>query len=1230
VAIRSTPTPALLADHRRPVLPDDPDDLFALLKKACQGAPHPDALPGEVSRRAAHGALGSRDLHQVLLVAADRERWAAAREAAWAAAARAPEHAVTILHLEAQRSGTSLGMAEGTAEGVFTAQASFPGAVPVIGQLAHGTSKKAARQAAALSLLAALADFPDPAAPAVPATAPSVPTPPEPADRELAEWLDFGVARDHPEPALAEALTNRRMTVRMLYLLLFETDPRGWAELRAAAWEQLCVAPHAAGGVLALRTQAKRWPSVTYLEVGDTTSVAVTEDEHGLLVGEPATAATRKGARAAAARAMIEELMPPLAAPPEPPAETENPIGELNQRAQIGEIEDLRYKLSATGPPHAPDFICTAACARLTMELSATAAGRSKAEAKAAAATALIDRLAEADHGVPHQPARTAAAHTRHAAITGRMLRAGCGFGYWQGRLELGPLPEPLTGWTATLAQALPGLATAPGPWGEATRAVLEAVAEQRVHPSVDASGRDRWLPLLAAPVPEPVPADYAGDVADLLLRPPGAQLVMGQVRYASPPRVLADRSSDWADRCAERANPTPPQPIIIRIHPGDTPRAELSPERLGEPELRVLRRAARQWPPLDRIRRGETALTGTEVTALLARALPGITVEWPSELARQVAAGTVLRTEGGYSSTSAVAVDWRLFLDGDPLTDEEQTAVAGADGMVWLRGRWVVADPALLRRQRPDQVTGAQALAAALTGQITMDGWRVPCAPGGGLRELVVRLRQGPGIGVEVPPGLTAALRDYQRRALDWLARVTAAGFGALLADEMGLGKTLAVIAYHLHRNAQQSAPRLPALVVCPASLMANWEREFGRFAPGVAVRRYHGPARDLTGLAPGAVVVTSYGTMTNDAARLAGTPWTLVVADEAQQIKNHRSQVARALRAIPAETRIAVTGTPVENTLTDLWAILDWTNPGLFGTLSPFRQRYGEAERNPGGEAATALARLIGPFVLRRRKSDPGVAPELPEKVISDRFVTLTAEQAALYRAVTSQALDRIRTSSGIARRGHVLRLLQALRQICNSPAQYLRESPTGWDPDAESARSGKLQALEELLEAVLTAGEAALVFTGYVSMGHLLMAHLTARGAAADFLHGGVPVKRRQELVDRFQAGTTSVLVLSVQAAGVGLNLTRASHVIHVDRPWNPAVEDQATDRAHRIGRHDPVQVHHLIAEGTVEDRIAELLARKRQLTEAVLVGGETALTELDDAELAALIELSGGTT
>ncbi|MFC0864219.1 DEAD/DEAH box helicase [Sphaerimonospora cavernae] len=1221
----SPPTPAILAKTRRSAIPEDPNEFFVLLKEACQGAPHSDGLIAEVSRRATQGTLGPRELHQVLL-AGDHGKWAAAREAVWAAVSAAPEHAVTILNLEAQRLGGSLGMVEGMAEeGGFTAQASI-GDAPAAGQVARGASKKTARRAAALSLLAILSGFPDPTVGAPgPREAVAASKPPQYGDREMEEWLDSEVARDHPDPMLIGALKARRLTVRMLYLLLFEADPRGWAEARAIAWEQLRGNPLQAGGVLTLRTQAERRPSVRYLEFANTTAMAVTEDDRGPVLGEPATAVTWKGARAGAALALIAELIPPPAAQPEQRAGTGNPVGELNERAQVGTIGDLTYEVSVTGPPHQPFFTCRASCVHNAMRVSAAAGGRGKAEAKAAAAAALLEQLEDGDKAERDGTTRPVAEARGPVGITGKLLRAGCDFGYRQGWLELGPLPEPLDGWTASLEQALPGLVTAPGPWGQAARSILAAVAERRVYPSVDADGRDRWLPLPDAPLPEEVPAGFAGDVADLLLRPPGARLILGAVPYASAPRTLGDHAADWADRCAEIANPEPPKPIIIRVHPGTTPHAEIHPEELGEPELRRLRRAARQWPPLERIRRGETAINGAELIALLAAELPGITVEWPIEVARRLTVGTVLRTSGAYSSASAAHVDWRLFLDGEPLTEEEQAAVAAAEGMVRLRGAWVVADPDLLRRPRPREVTGGQALAAALTGQLTLEGRPVPCVAGGELRDLVMRLRQDTDGTTGVPAGLTAVLRDYQRRALDWLARVTGAGFGALLADEMGLGKTLTVIAYHLHRGGEQ-----PTLVVCPASLLANWEREFAKFAPGVTVRRYHGLARDLEGLSPGEVVVTSYGTMTRDSDRLAAMQWELVVADEAQQIKNHRSQAARALRTLPASTRIAVTGTPVENTLSELWAILDWTNPGLFGTLTAFRERYGRAEHNPGGEAAASLARLIGPFMLRRAKSDPGVAPELPEKVVSDRFVTLTDEQAALYRAVTRQTLDQVKASTGMARRGHVLRLLQALRQICNSPAQYLRQPPTGWDPDAESARSGKLQALEELLETALAAGDAALVFTGYVSMGHLIMGHLAARGVAADFLHGGVPVTRRQELVDRFQAGENPVLVLSVRAAGFGLNLTRARHVIHFDRPWNPAVEDQATDRAHRIGQHATVQVHHLIAEGTVEDRIAELLARKRELTEAVLSGGETAFTELDDAELTALVELSGGMT
>ncbi|WP_197371122.1 DEAD/DEAH box helicase, partial [Streptomyces clavuligerus] len=371
---------------------------------------------------------------------------------------------------------------------------------------------------------------------------------------------------------------------------------------------------------------------------------------------------------------------------------------------------------------------------------------------------------------------------------------------------------------------------------------------------------------------------------------------------------------------------------------------------------------------------------------------------------------------------------------------------------------------------------------------------------------------------------------------------------------------------------------------------------------------------------------VITTYGTLGRDPA-LTSTQWGLVVADEAQHIKNPASATAKALREIPARARLAVTGTPVENNLTDLWAILDWTNPGLFGTRTAFRARYGAVEKDPDAPAAAGLTRLIAPFMLRRRKTDPGIAPELPGKVHHHRIVALTDEQTGLYEANVRDTLREITASSGIERRGLVLKLLQALRQICNTPTLYLKEPLEDAEPATLARRSGKLAALDDLMSTLAARSEAALVFTGYVQMGRILEHHLRARGRSVRFLHGGTPPARRQELVDIFQhdPDPAPVLILSVKAAGTGLTLTRAEHVIHYDRPWNPAVEDQATDRAHRIGQNRTVQVHHLITEGTVEDHISELLARKRALTDAVLTSGEGALTELDDTEIAALVTL-----
>ncbi len=481
-------------------------------------------------------------------------------------------------------------------------------------------------------------------------------------------------------------------------------------------------------------------------------------------------------------------------------------------------------------------------------------------------------------------------------------------------------------------------------------------------------------------------------------------------------------------------------------------------------------------------------------------------------------------------------------------------------------------------------------------------------------------------------PTGLDAELRDYQLRGLAWLDLMTSLGLGGCLADDMGLGKTITLIALHLRRAERDRAGEdgaggkragRPTLVVCPASLLGNWQREIHRFAPGVPVRRFHGTGRTLADL-DGGFVLTTYGTMRSAAEELAGVGWGMVVADEAQHIKNPYSATARALRTIPSPARVALTGTPVENNLSELWALLDWTTPGLLGPLKSFRARHARAvEGGEDPDAAERLARLVRPFLLRRRKSDPGIVPELPPKTETDRPVPLTREQASLYEAVVRESMLVIEGSEGIARRGLVLKLLTSLKQICDHPALYLKE---GVSPDrARADRSGKLTLLDELLDTVLAEDGSMLVFTQYVGMARLITAHLTARSVPAEMLHGGTPVPERERMVDRFQEGGTPVLVLSLKAAGTGLNLTRAGHVVHFDRWWNPAVEEQATDRAYRIGQTQPVQVHRLITEGTVEDRIAEMLEAKRALADAILGSGEAALTELTDRELTDLVSL-----
>ncbi|MGW2559751.1 DEAD/DEAH box helicase [Streptomyces sp. NPDC001514] len=789
----------------------------------------------------------------------------------------------------------------------------------------------------------------------------------------------------------------------------------------------------------------------------------------------------------------------------------------------------------------------------------------------------------------------------------------------------------------------------------------------------------------LQLPDPEALIRSFLDAVADTLPRTPAAEHAAGRPFAAAAPQHLPG-ARDWAaeaaagmdagvrislrldlsafelfdiaeDGGAERQAGA----ALVQVHSLADPTLVLDAARLwageGEehfgPRARIdtvlaLRRAARVWPPLGRLMEREVPdvlpLTEDELYELLGEAAArlgaaGVALHWPKELARTLSAAAVVRapapgsaTDGTpfFDSEQLLRFNWQLALDGDPLTEREMDALAEAHRpIVRLRDQWVVVDPDLVRKARKRELgllEPVDALAVALTGTAEVDGETVEAVPEGALAALRDRLTEGPA-ALAQPAGLDATLRDYQLRGLGWLDLMTSLGLGGCLADDMGLGKTVTVIALHLHR-AERRGRTAPTLVVCPASLLGNWQREIVRFAPGVPVRRFHGADRSLDGVhTPGdrpGFVLTTYGTMRTSAAGLAARDWGMVVADEAQHVKNPFSATAKALRTIPAPARVALTGTPVENNLSELWSLLDWTTPGLLGPLKSFRARHARAVENSEhveNEAAVErLSRLVRPFLLRRRKSDPGIVPELPPKTESDHPVPLTREQASLYEAVVRETMAQIESAEGIARRGLIMKLLTSLKQICNHPAQYLKE-----DTGRLAARSGKLALLDELLDTILAEDGAVLIFTQYVSMARLIAGHLEARAIPSQLLHGSTPVPERERMVDRFQSGEIPVFILSLKAAGTGLNLTRAGHVVHYDRWWNPAVEDQATDRAYRIGQTQPVQVHRLIAEGTVEDRIAEMLLAKRALADAVLGSGEAALTELTDRELADLVSL-----
>lgn len=583
------------------------------------------------------------------------------------------------------------------------------------------------------------------------------------------------------------------------------------------------------------------------------------------------------------------------------------------------------------------------------------------------------------------------------------------------------------------------------------------------------------------------------------------------------------------------------------------------------------------------------------------------------------------------------VSFEVSAAVGGLHLTREELAALAEANmPYVQFRGEWIEVDlkeinQVLRFMKRHEQ--GEMELSEWMHLTAEMDGdrmWKGLFIEEVETTGLLSALLDGEGErklpGRLVPSSLHGQLRPYQERGYQWLSVMRDLGFGVCLADDMGLGKTVQVITCLLDRRGDK--PNAPVLIVCPTSLLGNWQRELQNFAPDLTLYIHHG-VRRLRGeefqqeALQYDIVLTTYHLAGRDGSDLSSIRWSSVVLDEAQYIKNYRTKQAQSVMKLSAPHRIAMTGTPVENRLGELWSIFHFLNPGYLGSFNGFRQRYALGEGQE--ERLQELHRLVSPFMLRRLKSDPDIRKDLPEKLEIKSYCSLTEVQGAMYQAVVDEMLGQIEARTGMARKGLVLSSLTKLKQICNHP-QLLR-GEDGRAPKMDS--SGKMERLLEILDSIADVEESALIFTQYVGMGEMLVKLLTKRyGKEPSFLHGGVPKKDRDDMVRAFQEGEgASFFVLSLKAGGVGLNLTRANHVLHYDRWWNPAVENQATDRVFRIGQDKNVQVHKLISQGTLEERIDELIEQKKALSEQVVGSGETWLTEMSNGELRQLIELQG---
>ncbi len=599
------------------------------------------------------------------------------------------------------------------------------------------------------------------------------------------------------------------------------------------------------------------------------------------------------------------------------------------------------------------------------------------------------------------------------------------------------------------------------------------------------------------------------------------------------------------------------------------------------------------------------------------------------------------MQSAGGVNLDAILRFDWEMSLGDQDLTiDELETLARMKMPLVRMRGQWMEVNAGEIqeaidfwKKRATSEATVRDVIKMALGAGdspewfdfdgVSSDGW---------MEELLKRLEGHEDFEeIESPEGFSGALRPYQVRGYSWLSFLRQWGLGACLADDMGLGKTIQTLAL-IQRDWRFGGER-PVLLVCPTSVINNWRKEAARFTPDLPVMVHHGAGRNrdksfMKEAGRHAIVISSYGLLRRDIGLFREVSWGGIVLDEAQNVKNAQAKQSAAARSIRADYRVALTGTPVENNVGDLWSIMEFLNPGFLGAQSEFKRNFFlpiQIDQDPA--AKERLRRITGPFILRRLKTDETIISDLPEKLETKVFCSLTREQASLYAAVLKETEEALEGAEGIERKGVALGAISKLKQVCNHPAQLLG------DNSGIGGRSGKLERLTEMLEEVIEVGDRVLIFSQFAAMGQIIRRHAQETfGLETLFLHGRVPKRRRDRMVERFQDESEGprIFVLSLRAGGTGLNLTSANHVFHFDRWWNPAVENQATDRAFRIGQTRNVHVHKFICAGTLEDTIDDMIERKREIAESVVGAGENWLTELSNEDLMKVLSLSGDAT